>query len=242
MTPTFVNPSQELDYRRFSNDAFLEEFFEEREILKRARPEIPLTTNFMGFSSPSTTLPGRRSSTWYRPTITLTRRPEWPMLSGHPLRPGPLRKQERAWMVMEQTSLRVNWRQHNSAKVPGQMRALSYQAVARGAAEFSFSSGGHHNREPRSSIRPCSRTRGGFPGVGGGGRAGRRAGPVGLICGGLGGRPGPPGGPLLGQLVGRGGPAKPANDLKHDGPVGVDVPAPFPLRRQRRLLPARRAA
>ena len=26
MTPTFINPSQELDYRRFSNDAFLDEF------------------------------------------------------------------------------------------------------------------------------------------------------------------------------------------------------------------------
>ena len=29
LTPTFVNPGQELDYKRFSNDAFLEEFFED---------------------------------------------------------------------------------------------------------------------------------------------------------------------------------------------------------------------
>jgi beta-galactosidase len=41
-------------------------------------------------------------------------------------------------MVMEQTPLRVNWRQHNCPKVPGQMRAMSYQAVARGAAGVLF--------------------------------------------------------------------------------------------------------
>ena len=39
---------------------------------------------------------------------------------------------------MEQTTSRVNWRRHNSAKVPGQMRALSYQAVARGATGVLF--------------------------------------------------------------------------------------------------------
>ena len=41
MTPTFVNPAQELDYRRFSNDAFLEESLEERAILKGAGPRSP---------------------------------------------------------------------------------------------------------------------------------------------------------------------------------------------------------
>ena len=42
------------------------------------------------------------------------------------------------WMVMEQTSSRVNWRPHNAAKIPGQMRAMSYQAVARGATGVLF--------------------------------------------------------------------------------------------------------
>ena len=42
------------------------------------------------------------------------------------------------WMVMEQTSSRVNWRDHNAAKVPGQMRAMCYQAVARGATGLLF--------------------------------------------------------------------------------------------------------
>ena len=48
MTPTFINPSQELDYRRFSNDAFLDEFRLEREILKGAGPGHPCDDQFHG--------------------------------------------------------------------------------------------------------------------------------------------------------------------------------------------------
>ena len=39
---------------------------------------------------------------------------------------------------MEQTSSRVNWRERNVPKSPGQMRALSYQALARGASGVLF--------------------------------------------------------------------------------------------------------
>lgn len=42
------------------------------------------------------------------------------------------------WIVMEQTTARVNWRERNVPKVPGQMRGLSYQAVARGASGVLF--------------------------------------------------------------------------------------------------------
>ncbi|MGP8205594.1 MAG: beta-galactosidase, partial [Acidimicrobiales bacterium] len=43
MTAAVANPALELDYKRFCSDAFLEEFLEERAILKAARPELPLT-------------------------------------------------------------------------------------------------------------------------------------------------------------------------------------------------------
>ncbi len=52
MMPTFGNPAQDLDFRRFSSDAFLEEALEERAIVKNCRPELPVTTNFMGFFKP----------------------------------------------------------------------------------------------------------------------------------------------------------------------------------------------
>lgn len=41
-------------------------------------------------------------------------------------------------MLMEQATSAVNWRQQNAAKTPGQMRAWSYQCVARGADGILF--------------------------------------------------------------------------------------------------------
>lgn len=139
MTPTFANPAQELDYRRFSSDAFLEEFFEEREILNKSRPDVPITTNFMGFFKPldyfawAQALDVVSTDNYADPAD-----PEWPMQSA--MHYDLVRSLNKAvpWMVMEQTSLRVNWRQHNVAKAPGQMRAMSYQAIARGAGGVLF--------------------------------------------------------------------------------------------------------
>src|SRR5260370_2990630 len=44
----------------------------------------------------------------------------------------------RPWFLMEQTANRVNWREVNAAKAPGQMRLWSYQALARGADGVMF--------------------------------------------------------------------------------------------------------
>src|SRR5207302_4758678 len=48
-TPTWPNPSQQLDFMRFSSDALLECFEIEREVLKQTTPEVPVTTNFISF-------------------------------------------------------------------------------------------------------------------------------------------------------------------------------------------------
>jgi beta-galactosidase len=139
MTPTFGNPSQDLDYRRFSNDAFLEEALEELATLKRCRPEIPVTTNFMGFFKPldyfawASHLDLVSTDNYTDPADA-----ETGMLSA--MHYDLVRSLNKAtpWMVMEQSSQRVNWRDHNAAKIPGQMRALSYQAVGRGATGVLF--------------------------------------------------------------------------------------------------------
>ena len=44
----------------------------------------------------------------------------------------------RPWVLMEQSPNRVNWREVNAPKAPGQMRLWSYQAVARGADGIMF--------------------------------------------------------------------------------------------------------
>jgi beta-galactosidase len=139
LTPTFVNPGQELDYKRFSNDAFLEEFLEERQILRTARPDIPVTTNFMGFFKPldyfawASELDVVSTDNYADPAD-----PDAMMLSAMHYDLVRSLNKNVPWMVMEQTPFRVNWREHNSAKVPGQMRAMSYQAIARGASGVLF--------------------------------------------------------------------------------------------------------
>jgi beta-galactosidase len=139
MTPTFGNPGQDLDYRRFSNDAFLDEALEELATLKKCRPGIPATTNFMGFFKPldyfawASHLDLVSTDNYQDPG-----HPEAAMHSAMHYDLVRSLNKDKPWMVMEQSSQRVNWRQHNAAKIPGQMRAFSYQAVARGASGVLF--------------------------------------------------------------------------------------------------------
>jgi beta-galactosidase len=139
MMPTFGNPAQELDYRRFSSDAFLEEALEERAILRQCRPELPVTTNFMGFFKPLDYYDwASKLDVACTDNYTDPAEPEWAMQSAMHYDLVRSLNKEIPWMVMEQTSSRVNWRPHNAAKVPGQMRAMCYQAVARGATGLLF--------------------------------------------------------------------------------------------------------
>jgi beta-galactosidase len=132
--PTFCNPTQQLDFGRFSSDALLELFDMERGILKEITPDVPITTNFMGFFKPLDYW------TWARHEDVVSNDsypdpadPRAPMDAAmtHDL----MRSLGggRPWMLMEQTPSQVNWRAHNVLKRPGQMRLWSMQAVARGA-------------------------------------------------------------------------------------------------------------
>ena len=61
--PTWPNPSQSLDFMRFSSDALLECYDVEREILQRVTPDVPVTTNFMNFFKPLDTGSGPSGKT-----------------------------------------------------------------------------------------------------------------------------------------------------------------------------------
>ena len=45
--PAFPNPTQQLDFRRFSSDQLLANFVAERDVLHELSPGVPVTTNFM---------------------------------------------------------------------------------------------------------------------------------------------------------------------------------------------------
>ena len=47
--PATPNPTQQIDFKEFSSDELLQCFLNERQVLKNYCPDIPVTTNFMGF-------------------------------------------------------------------------------------------------------------------------------------------------------------------------------------------------
>ena len=137
--PTFANPTQQLDFRRFSSDALLECFEMEKEILREATPDVPITTNFMGFFKP----------------VDYWKWAEREDVVSHDLYPDPADPEAhvraamtydlmrslgggRPWVLMEQATVKVNWRERNVPKKPGQMRLWSHGAVAHGADGIMF--------------------------------------------------------------------------------------------------------
>jgi beta-galactosidase len=131
--PSFLNPAQVLDYKRFSSDALLECYLVEKEILRRVTPDVPVTTNFVG--------------AWHRidvaswaPHLDVVSYDSYP----DPHEPDTVIQAAfmydrmralhgKPWLLLEQAPSAVNWRKHNAPKAPGEMRLWSYQAVARGA-------------------------------------------------------------------------------------------------------------
>lgn len=137
--PSFLNPGQQLDWRRFTSDAWLVCFRDQKEILREITPAIPITTNFMNFHEPLDYW------TWAAEEDVVsndsypdTSDPEWMIDAAMGCDLMRSLGNGRAWMLMEQASSYVTWRHQNAAKRPGVMRLGSYQAVARGANAVMF--------------------------------------------------------------------------------------------------------
>ncbi len=133
--PTWPNPSQCLDFLRFSSDALLACYEVERAVLAKATPGVPITTNFMRFFKPLDYWKWAAHEDIVSDDVYQD--PSEPEASSlDAAMAGDLMRslgQGRPWILMEQTTSRVNWRPVNVPKSPGQMRLWSFQAVARGA-------------------------------------------------------------------------------------------------------------
>ncbi|WP_394554952.1 beta-galactosidase [Agromyces sp. MMS24-JH15] len=136
--PTFRNPTQLLDFDRFSSDELLACYRAEVEVI-RAASDVPITTNFMGFFKPA--------DYWkWAKEVDVVSDDAYPDPADPLSTPyaAMLRDLMRSlgggapWILMEQAPSAVNWRERNAPKAPGQMRAWSYQAVARGADGILF--------------------------------------------------------------------------------------------------------
>ncbi|MGW5971575.1 beta-galactosidase [Streptomyces sp. NPDC055186] len=127
------NPTQLLDFRRFTSDMLLECYTAERDIVRRHTPHLPVTTNFMPLWA------GQDAWRWAEEedvvSVDLYPDPRDP----HGAQEGALvqdmtRSQARGpWMLMEQAAGAVDWRRVNHPKPRGLNRLWSLQAVARGA-------------------------------------------------------------------------------------------------------------
>ncbi|MEU3842771.1 beta-galactosidase [Streptomyces sp. NPDC028635] len=134
------NPTQQLDFKRFSSDALKDHLRAEREILREITPEVPVTTNFM-------VMGGTRGMNY----------PDWAaeidfVSNDHYVHPGPQDRDElsfsanltsgisggRPWFLMEHSTSAVNWQPVNLAKQPGELARDSLLHVAHGADAVCF--------------------------------------------------------------------------------------------------------
>lgn len=139
-TASFVNPGQMLDYRRFMNASILRLFRGEVDAIRAAGATQPLFTN-MVFG-----LKWLDQFEWaqYADYMAIDIYPDPSMgdqawnsvaFAYDVMRSA---KQGKPFLLLEQATTQVNWRPINQLKPPGMMRALSYQAVARGADSVMF--------------------------------------------------------------------------------------------------------
>ncbi|MFI7217477.1 beta-galactosidase [Micromonospora maritima] len=133
--PTFANPTQQLDFLRFSSDEQRAQLRAERELLNRLVAQ-PVTTNFMigtgikyldyhSWASDVDVVANDHYLTAADPqpqvNLALAADHTRGVAGGAP------------WLLMEHSTSAVNWQPRNVAKTPGQMRRNSLTHVARGA-------------------------------------------------------------------------------------------------------------
>lgn len=134
-----INPTQQLDFERFSSDALLELFLAEVEVLREVTPQIAVTTNFMSLL--------RDLNYWdfaaAEDLVTDDAYPDPADPRAHipaALNYGLMRslKGGQPWLLLEQAASAVSWREVNAPKTPGRMRLDSMQALAHGSDGVMF--------------------------------------------------------------------------------------------------------
>jgi len=139
--PAIRNPTQQLDFRRFSSDELLANFVAERDVLHDLSPGVPVTTNFMVMEN------FRDADYWgWAREVDVVSNDHY--LKAH----DPEAHRELAfsadlvrgladgspWMLMETSTSAVNWQPRNVAKRPGELLRSAMQHVSRGADAILF--------------------------------------------------------------------------------------------------------
>lgn len=126
-----------LDYMRFMSDSMLDCFHMEYDVIKKEMPDIPITTNLMGFYK------NLDYQKWAK-YMDFVSWDSYPMPQDTPaetaLNHDLMRGvgAQNSFVLMEQTPSVTNWHPYNRLKRPGVMRLLSFQAAAHGADALQF--------------------------------------------------------------------------------------------------------
>lgn len=138
MLPTELNddyrfyPAVQLDYMRFLTDSTAECFENEARVLRSFNPEIPVMTNMSGYIRKldqgvmSEHLDMVGWDNYPAPTD-----PPYFIAMKHEIMRG-LKHGQSFWLT-EQSPNQQNWQPYNKLKRPGEVRELTYQAIAHGA-------------------------------------------------------------------------------------------------------------
>ncbi|WP_165214996.1 beta-galactosidase [Schaalia sp. ZJ1691] len=131
--PTFHNPSQALDWRRFNDDQLLSLYLSEKEEIRKFS-KLPVTTNFMG------DFPMLNYFRWAQHVDIISHDsypdPSDPHAAHDIAWSGDLMRglsRGKPWLLMEQAPNAVQWRTRNAPKRPGQFQLWSLAHMAHGA-------------------------------------------------------------------------------------------------------------
>lgn len=126
-----------LDYARFNSQSIMQNFIDEKQAIRAFDDTTPVTTNLMGAYKPLNYFEFAKEMdiiSWDAYPSFDTPFSYSSMM--HDLMRG--LRDGQPFMLMEQTPSQQNWQPFNSLKRPGQMRQMSYHAVAHGADTVQF--------------------------------------------------------------------------------------------------------
>ena len=134
------NPTQQLDFKRFSSDALKDYLRAERDVLHRLTPDVPVTTNFMVMDGDK----GLDYADWAA-EVDFVSNDHYVVLGDRALDELSYSANltsgmagGRRWFLMEHSTSAVNWRAINPAKPDGALVRDSLTHVAHGADAVCF--------------------------------------------------------------------------------------------------------